>query len=549
MSLKEELQSIVSGEVSDDPAVLKAASRDASVFEITPQVVVSPKDSNDLGKLVNFVTKHKDRKLSLTPRSAGTDMSGGPLTESIVLDMKPYFNHIGRITSTTATTEPGVFYRDFERATLKHDRLMPSYPASRELCTVGGMVGTNAAGEKTLSYGKVADYVQQLTMVLHDGKEYSIEPLTKLQLKKKMERKTVEGEIYRKVYKLIESNYDLIHAAKPNVSKNSAGYALWDVWDRNTFDLTRLFTGSQGTLGIITNITFKVVRPKMQSRMLIIFLHDLTQLAEIVNRVLKHNPESFESYDDHTLKLAIRYFPEIAARIKSKSTWELFHEFLPEFTTLLKIGRLPKLVLLAEFTGDSIGLVNKQVQAAEESLEDLDLQTMITKNRQEGKKYWVVRRESFSLLRNHIKHKHSAPFIDDVTVRPEQLPQFLPELQNIMSKYNLVFTLAGHIGDANFHIFPLMDMSDPKVRAIIPKLSQEVFELVFKYKGSMSGEHNDGIIRTPFLEQMYGAEVVKLFKEVKQIFDPNNIFNPGKKVDISMDYAVKHFLHGNNPTS
>lgn len=549
MSLKEELQAIVAGEVSDDPAVLKAASRDASVFEITPQLVVSPKDSNDLGKLVKFVTEHKDKKLSLTPRSAGTDMSGGPLTESIVLDMKPHFNHIGKITSTTATTEPGVFYRDFEKATLKHDRLMPSYPASRELCTVGGMVGTNAAGEKTLSYGKVADYVQQLTVVLHDGKEYNVVPLTKAQLKKKISRKTAESEIYRKVYKLIEDNYDLIHAAKPNVSKNSAGYALWDVWDRKTFDLTRLFTGSQGTLGIITNITFKIVRPKMQSRMLIIFLHDLHQLAEIVNRVLKFNPESFESYDDHTLKLAIRYFPEIAARIKSKSTWELVQEFMPEFMTLLSFGRLPKLVLLAEFTGDSIGEVNRRVHEAEESLTDLNLHTLITKNRQEGKKYWVVRRESFSLLRSHIKHKHSAPFIDDVTVRPEQLPEFLPQLQNIMSKYDLVFTLAGHIGDANFHIFPLMDMSKPKVRAIIPKLSQEVFELVFKYKGSMSGEHNDGIIRTPFLEQMYGKEMVGLFKEVKHIFDPNNIFNPGKKVDVTMDYAVKHFLHGNNPAS
>src|SRR5581483_6336605 len=144
-------------------------------------------------------------------------------------------------------------------------------------------------------------------------------------------------------------------------------------------------------------------------------------------------------------------------------------------------------------------------------------------------------------LRQKIHDKHTAPFIDDFVVSPEYLPEFLPKLNSILKKYpSLISTLAGHVGDGNFHIIPLMNIEDPKQRAIIPVLEKEVYDLVLSYHGSITGEHNDGLIRTPFLKQMYGDKVYKLFEEVKKIFDPNDIFNPRKKVGATVDFAMNH---------
>ena len=181
----------------------------------------------------------------------------------------------------------------------------------------------------------------------------------------------------------------------------------------------------------------------------------------------------------------------------------------------------------------------KQAQADVETT--YGLKTHATKNAEEEEKYWTVRRESFNLLRQHIKNMHTAPFIDDIVVHPADLPQFLPELDAIFKKYpSLIYTIAGHAGDANFHIIPLMDFTRADQRAIIPKLSDEVYSLVLKYHGSITAEHNDGLVRGPYLEKMYGPQIYDMFKEVKQMFDPLNIFNPHKKTDATEQYLLDH---------
>jgi FAD/FMN-containing dehydrogenase len=537
--LKSQLQAVITGEVANDPTTLTRYSQDTSLFEVRPQVVTFPKTSDDVVALVQYVNKHLDDGLSLTARSGGTDMTGGPLNSSIIVDFNTHLNTIIRVTSDHAVTQPGAFYRDFDRETKKHGAILPSYPASREICTVGGMVANNSGGEKTLTYGKTERYAHQLKMVLHDGSECTFEPLTKKELQDKMILKTTEGKIYRGMYKLLERNYDLIQAAKPHVTKNSAGYLLWNVWDRKTFDLTKLIVGAQGTLGFTTEITFKLIKPKKHSRLLVIFLRDLSTLGQLVNQVLQFKPESFESYDDHTLNLAIRFLPQMIKQMKAKNLFALGLEFIPEFAMLLG-GGPPKLVLLAEFTGDTEAETLKKAEQTQAAIEHYGHTTRITATKKETQKYWIVRRESFNLLRHHVRDKHTAPFIDDVVVTPAQLPTFLPELNEIMSHYNLIYTIAGHVGDANFHIIPLMNLKDPKARAIIPELSKKVYELVLKYHGSITGEHNDGLIRTPYLKQMYGKKIYKLFEATKDIFDPNNIFNPGKKVHGNLRYTLNH---------
>lgn len=557
------------GEVNTDNETLTKFSRDASIFEVKPACVVSPKDQKDVEALVKFVSENKKKypELAITARSAGTDMSGGALGESIVVDFTSHFSKIISVEKTPhpyplplhlrqgyggqegereitgyATTEPGVFYRDFEKRTLEQGVILPCYTASKSLNTVGGMVANNSAGEKSLSYGQTKDYIDEITMVMSNGEALTFGELDEHALEQKLKLTNFEGEIYRKTFRLISQNYEKIIKAKPTTSKNSAGYLLWEVWNKNKakFNLARLITGSQGTLGLITKVKVKLVTPKPKSELLVIFMNDLKNLGDVVSTVVNYHPESFESFDDHTFKLAMKFFPDMLKRMKG-NLFKLGFQFIPELWMTIT-GGVPKLILIAEFTGDTeVEIYEKMLMAEKEIKSKFKLKTHITKNAEEAEKYWTVRRESFSLLRQHTHGLSTAPFIDDIVVHPKELPVFLPELNKILDKYpSLIYTIAGHAGDANFHIIPLMDLTNEDQRKIIPVLSDEVYNLVLKYKGSITAEHNDGLIRSPYLEKMFGAEVTSLFAEVKQIFDPQNIFNPGKKVGSSLKYAMDH---------
>lgn len=534
------------GEAFEDAETLLAFSHDASIFEVRPRCVVYPKTSEDIKTLINFVNSNKKDYplLSLTARTAGTDMGGGSLNESIIISFMKYFNKIIGIEGLVVTTEPGVYYRDFEKYTLQHNLIFPSYPASRELCAIGGIVNNNSGGEKSFEYGKTENFVEKLKMVLSDGNEYEFEALNEKELQKKLLLDTFEGKVYREMYALITKNYDEIKAAKPSVSKNSAGYFLWNIYDKETkiFDLTKLFVGAQGTLGIMTQASIKLMPVKKHSEMLVVFLEqkDMENLGHIINAILPLKPESVETYDDNTLKLAVKYFPEFAKKLGAKNIISTGLHFIPEFFMVLK-GGVPKLILQIEFTGNNFDDLIDKINALKKVLTPYNLNMRVAGNEMQSKKYWLIRRESFSLLREKIKDKHTAPFIDDFVVNPEYLPQFLPRLNKILSKYpSLIYTIAGHMGDGNFHIIPLMDISDEKQREIIPTLSKEVYDLVFEYHGSTTGEHNDGLVRSPFLKQMYGEKIYTLFEKTKEIFDPNNIFNPRKKVNSDMDYSMKH---------
>ena len=541
MTNAEEIKKLLEGDVDSSDETLTAASHDASIFEVRPELVVSPKNANDLKKLVEYASSHEG--VSLTGRSAGTDMSGGPLSESVVVNFLKYFNTIKRVEDGYAVTEPGVYYRDFDKQTMaKGKQIMPSYPASRELCTVGGMVANNSGGEKTLAYGKTEKYIRRLKMVLADGSETEFKPLSSAELEEKKKLTTFEGEVYRKMFDLINSNYDVLNAAKPVVSKNSCGYYLWNVYDKatGTFDLTKMIVGSQGTLGLITEIEFALVKPKQYSRLLIVFLKDLKLLASTANHILKFKPESFESYDDHTFKVAIKFMPALIKQMKG-NIFSLGFSFLPEMWAVIT-GGVPKLVLMAEFTADTPEQAVDLAEEARDSLKDLHEKTKVTETAEDANKYWVIRRESFNMLRKHVHELRTAPFIDDFAVLPEKLPIFLPRLYSILDQYDLTYTIAGHVGDGNFHIIPLMDLSTEKSHQVIQELSVKVYELVHEFGGSITAEHNDGMIRTPFVKMQYGDKVYGLFEDTKKIWDPKGIFNPHKKVGGTWEYAVEHII-------
>ncbi|MFZ1987563.1 MAG: FAD-binding oxidoreductase [Minisyncoccia bacterium] len=538
---KKRLASILKGDVFDSEIERREMSRDTSIFTRTPELVVYPQDAEDVSALVKEVHRASTSgtHISVTGRSAGTDMGGGPLTTSIVAVFTKYMNHVLEVgdgsTPDTgyAITEPGVYYRDFEKETLAKGYILPSYPASREIAAMGGIVSNDSGGERTLKYGKTTQYVEELDVVLCDGSTATFKALTPEELEAKKKEQTLEGEIYRKMDALITKNWERIHGAKPKVSKNSAGYALWSVRDPETglFNLAKLICGSQGTLALWTKAKLALVKPKEHRAMLVVFLSDLNILPEIVKRILPLAPESFESYDDHTFTLAVRFLPEMLKQMGFAKAARLGVSFIPELG-MVATGGVPKMILMAEFAEDTIELADKKAEEAKKVLEGLAVQAKVEKNEQESEKYWIVRRESFSLLRKNLHGYYACPFIDDFVVPPETYPEFLPKLQELLDAYknHFIYTVAGHIGNGNFHIIPLMDLAKEESRKTILELAPKVYALVITYGGTTTGEHNDGIIRTPYLSQLFGENMVELFAETKKIFDPLNLFNPGKKV-------------------
>lgn len=531
------------GDIATDAETRGEYARDASLFAVQPAGVIYPRDTDDVCIAVAAANAAREggEQVSLTARSGGSDMTGGPLTESVVVDVNRYLTDIGEISSNRVRVGAGVWYRDLDKATKEHGLILPSYPASREICTVGGMVANNSGGEKTLAYGKTEEYVDSITVVLADGTPHTFTSLTLSELAARKDEQGLTASIYKKLHALVKNKAETLDAAKPDVSKNSAGYYLWNVLDKDEkrFDPTQVIVGSQGTLGIITEITFRLIKPKPKSRIAVAFLSKTEELDAHVQKLLAHKPESMEAYDDHTFSFALRYLPELLAQIGG-NIFKLAWQMLPDLWVVIKNGGLPKLVLLAEFTADTAEEAGEKAEAAAQDLAAAGVRTRVTKNEQEGKKYFTIRRESYNLLRNHVRGKRTAPFIDDVIVRPEKLPEFLPAFYAILNEYDITYTLTGHAGDGNFHVIPLMDLRKEGSKEKIREIMERVHKLVFEYGGSITAEHNDGLIRSSYLPDMYGSVVYGLFEEVKTAFDPDGLFNPGKKVRASREYAFRH---------
>lgn len=534
-----------SGDIDDDATTLETYSHDASMFEIKPKLVIAPKTAADVEKAVKIVAERKphDADLSITARSAGTDMSGAAINDSVIIDFNKHLNKFISQKKDRAVIQPGLLFRDFDAQT--GDYLLPSYPASRDLASVGGMINNNSGGEKSLEFGKTDLYVPSFKFVFADGVERVVKPLNKKELDAKMKQKDFEGKVYRDMYELVTKNHDKLQAAKPKVSKDSTGYHLWNVWDKENdiFDLGKAIIGAQGTLGFVTEAELQLVPRQPHSGLLVLFMKDINALGELIPRVLDHKPATFESFDDKTLWLSIRFMPSFLKILGPARFIRLLINLIPDGLQLLR--GIPKLVLMIEFNGNSEQEVRDKITALHQDLRKYRARYEIngfeeTPTEGKSEKFWVMRRQSFNLLRSKVKDKHTAPFIDDLIVNPEYLAEFLPRIRKIIKKYKLFATIAGHMGDGNFHIIPLMKLEDPKDRKKLMPAMREVNDLVLKYKGSLSGEHNDGLVRGPWLEQMYGKEIVALFRETKNIFDPKHIFNPHKKANATWDYSYSH---------
>ncbi len=542
MDIQSELKDIFKGDLDTSAETLDFYSHDASLFELRPEVVAFPKDADDVKAVVKYILANKAAKpnLSVTPRAAGTDMSGGAINESIILDASRYMNEIREITPEMAHVQPGRLYRELDVETKKVGSILPSYPASRNLAAVGGMVSNNSGGELGIRYGKTQRYVQEISVVLGDGNEYVVRPLTRAELDKKLAQNDYEGELYRRTFELIDGHYDEIQKARPRVAKDSTGYRLWDVWNRETgvFDLTQLFIGAQGTLGIITDIKFKLVPDPMKHvGTLAVYVRNTENLGGITEKIMSYNPFAVEVFDDKTLMLGMKFIFAFLSRMSFTQWLGMCIRLIPNGLAMLR--GMPKLVLLIEFDGKDQEEVNKRVHEARVGLQEFkNISYMEEANTfKKADKFWKMRQESFNLLRQKVKDKHTAPYIDDFIVPLDKMEELLPKVEAIINKYKLMGTIAGHLGDGNFHVIPLMKIEDPEERAKIEPSMKEVYDIVLALGGSLSGEHNDGLIRGPWLEAMYGPTILGHMREIKQIYDPQTIFNPKKKTDADWDYS------------
>ncbi len=544
------------GEVTSAKATLEKYATDESIFHITPQVVLKPESEKDIEIAVGVIaaeTKHFPA-LSLTPRAAGTGLGGGSLTDSAVIDVKEHLNDFeikvsGR--DVTVVAEPGAMWRDVEKALKKHDRYLPSFPASKHICTIGGAVANNAAGPDSLRYGHCADWVESLRVVLRDGHTYDIRPLTYKEFRKLIKEKHAHAEIAKEVLALIEKHEATIKRGKPKTSKNTAGYALWSVIDTSVaewkkgkghFDLTRLISGGQGTIGIITSLTMRTEPIQHHVSLVAIPVFNLATAGKVVLEAIKHEPINVEVFDALTYDAAMKHPQFFRDRLPSLRYYRVM---LSMYTTyhLRWRRKLPEFVLLVTLDNEALKQVGKTVTEVVETLRVRGSQTarLIT-NPYERDMFWAVRDSSFLLSKLLDPKKRPAAFLEDMTVPPEHLGKFFADIKYLLKKFNVTAAVHGHGGNAHFHFYPLLDFTSRSTPALVVKMSEEFFNVAIKYGGNICGEHNDGIIRTPHLSKMFSKQMLNIFAKLEHIFDPDDIFNPGKKVNPRFDIksSIRH---------
>lgn len=535
------------GGISSDKKVLEKYSTDESIFSVRPQVVIQPKSKADVELATQVIARETKRfsSLSLTPRAAGTGLSGGSLTDSIVIDVCTHLTKIGEISeknnTITFSCEPGAMWRDVEKKLKSHKAYLPPYTSSKDICSIGGSIANNAAGPDSLRYGHCADWVEALDVTLSDGKTYHIEPLTYKEFKKLTKEKHAYAQIAREIFALIEKNEKEILKNKPKTQKNTAGYSLWHVMKdgvaafkkgKGTFDLTRLICGSQGTIGIITNITMRALPIQQNTTLIVVPVFDLQDSAAMVTKSLKFNPINVELFDGLSFDLALKN----PSFFKSRLDGSVYYQtMLAMYTTYhLRYGRkTPEFTFL--ITLDEETTTKHKLADIIKDISTKNTRARVVTNKHEAAMFWQVRNASYSLSKFQNPKRRPAAFLEDMTVPPENLSKFFLEVKKLLKEFNVTAAVHGHGGNGHFHFYPLLDFTEKTTPLLVQKMAEKFFSTAVKYKGNICGEHNDGIIRTPFLNKLFSKQMLEIFKQAEHICDPDDIFNPGKKVNPRFD--------------
>ena len=519
----QELGSLILGEITDEKAARDYFSTDGSVFTINPQVVIYPKTENDVVLAVKYLeAKAKaGQKINLTARGKGTDQGGGALGDGAVLVLPAHVKRFVRIAKGTVTVEPGMIYAELQNILKSHGRWLPPYPASIDFATIGGAVANNSAGEKTIKYGSTRDYVAALRVVLSNGDVITTRRLNRRELAAKKRQTDFEGHIYRELDNLLKTHKQIVNAAAPHTSKNSAGYDLWDVKGKGgSFDLSQLIVGSQGTLGLVTQATLRTEKFNPRTILLTGFFESVDAMAEAVSKIMPLRPSALEIVDYHLLKFLRDHHNHIVDGL------------IPD--------KLPAVALLVEFDDHKQATRLRKAHKVAKVFHELTYQSGYATDPDEQAALWKIRRSAAAVIWMYEGPKKAIPIIEDGAVPLENMAEFLSEIYRVFEKYKIQVAVWGHAGNANFHLQPFIDLSNFRDRKKVFELMDEFYKIVIRLGGTTCAEHNDGIIRGPYLKKLYGAEVFGLFKQVKELFDPENFLNPGVKVGATTEQAQVH---------
>jgi len=535
-----DLKSELSGELLFDNLSKSIYATDASVYRMLPMAVAYPRDKEDIKKLISFA---KSNNTTLIPRTAGTSLAGQCVGKGVVVDVSKYFTKIIAFNKDeqTVTVQPGVVRDALNNFLKPHGLFFGPNTSTSNRCMIGGMVGNNSSGTTSIKYGVTRDKVLQLETILSDGSEAVFGELTSDSFKKKITENTLEGTIYKSIYE--ELKQDTVKTRiienfpKPEIHRRNTGYAIDELIKSNVFSETsekfnmcKLLSGSEGTLAFSTEITLKLDKlPPSEAIMVAAHFDSIENCLSAVELTMKHNLFNCEMMDKTILDCT-----------KQNKTQEENRAF---------IEGDPKAILMCEVRGNSVAEVEALGLALVEAIKTSGLSyaypVLFGDDIQKANN---LRSAGLGLLGNMIGDKKSAACIEDTAVALPDLANYIAEFTALMKGYNQDAIYYAHAGAGELHLRPILNLKKAEDVVLFRKITTDVAHLVKKYKGSMSGEHGDGIVRAEFIPLMIGEENYQLIKRIKSVFDPNNVFNQGKIVDaFPMDKALRYEVDRKEP--
>jgi FAD/FMN-containing dehydrogenase/Fe-S oxidoreductase len=500
-------QLVGAAKVRDDAPTLAAYAVDAGIYRMVPRVVVSVESEEDIQCVVHYAVR---QGIPLTPRAAGTNLTGSAIGSGIILDVSR-MNRLLEVNKEErwARVQPGMVFAELNKRLAGYDLLFGPDPSSGDMCKLGGMLANNSSGPHTLRYGSVKDNVLDLRVCLPSGEwlEARSYPLLDPQLAALLR---THGALSQ-VWSLVQEHATLIRAKEPRVSKNSCGYNLFGLahgLGRGVCDWPRLFVGSEGTLGVMSEARVQLApRPKASATGLVHFRR-LDDVGDAVAELVGLHPSALEVMDGNTLNLIGRAKHGIPAEAAATLLVELDEDEDPRH--------------IQEAADRMAGVCRRYRLAAE---------PVLAYEREQRDALWKARKALYPTLYRYDSKKKPINYVDDVVVRAERISELIRYLEETFGSRDVPVAIFGHIGNGNAHVVPLLDVNDRGDFAKMVETYHAIHDAVLtRFDGSICGEHGDGRVRAEFVRRMFGEELYGLFVQVKRSFDPTCVLNPGVKL-------------------
>jgi len=513
-----ELSRIISGDVFTDILHRAAYSTDASIYRIVPQCVVMPRDAGDIAAVIRYA---RAKEIPVVARGAGSGLAGESLSGGIVFDMARYMNRIlgTQDQGRTVTCEPGVVLDDLNKYIAQFGSKIGPDPSSANRAVVGACLANNSTGAHWLQYGYIGDYVESIEAVLGDG---SI-----VEFKNDFDPENSPADeaapIARECLSVLSGKEDLIANALPKSRRNRSGYSIAGICRDGKIDMARLMAGSEGTLAIFTKLTLRTVPIPAAKALLQLEFDSLEKMAQAVPIIVESGASACELMDKTLIDMALKAFGD--------------------YSDILPTGAAA--ALLVEHIGDSPEKVKEKIEKTDSAVGKLASGRTGFFDPAKQARLWKSRKDAGPLLYRKRRREHPAEFMEDVSVDHRKLGDYIAGLRKISRKYNFTMSFFGHAGDSELHLRPFLDLTEPAEREKMQAIAGDVFSLVLSLGGSVSGEHAVGLSRAAFIRKQYGDEYYELLCKIKNIFDPDDLLNPGKILNDDPDIMIKNLRRQN----